>query len=258
MRPLFTIIMPTFNCAAKIDASAQSVLSQQAGLYEFLVLDGKSTDGTVEKLRQYGNQIRWVSEPDAGIYDAMNKGIKNAHGRFLYFLGAGDVLRPGVLATLAGVIERADTQAKTGLGFYYGDVRWGNSQRRYDGYFSRFKLSRANICHQAIFYDADIFARLGVYNLRYRYCADYVFNLQCFADTHIRRQYVDLVIADYEAVGWSAQNPDVDFEADFSKLILKYCGWPCLAGVKVWHGIQWGHGRLLAVRWHLRRIFHKK
>src|SRR5438046_5531669 len=84
--PLISVITPTFNSGAKIAATVASVLSQGKGLYEFLVIDGGSTDDTLVHLRAQGTALRYVSEPDDGIYDAMNKGIRLSSGKFLYFL----------------------------------------------------------------------------------------------------------------------------------------------------------------------------
>src|SRR6266436_10418388 len=82
--PLISVITPTFNSGAKIAATIASVLSQGKGLYEFIVIDGGSTDGTLAHLRAQGPALRYLSEPDEGIYDAMNKGIRLTSGKFLH------------------------------------------------------------------------------------------------------------------------------------------------------------------------------
>ena len=92
---ILTVIIPTYNSASHI-AQCLSLIQQQLGenqLYEVVIVDGKSTDETltiVESFTQKIPQLRWISEKDKGIYDAMNKGIALAHGKFLYFLGADD------------------------------------------------------------------------------------------------------------------------------------------------------------------------
>ncbi|PYJ31742.1 MAG: hypothetical protein DME88_13675 [Verrucomicrobia bacterium] len=217
--PLISVITPTFNSGAKIAATVASVLSQQKGLYEFLVIDGGSTDGTLAHLRAQGPALRYVSEPDEGIYDAMNKGIRLTSGKFLYFLGAGDRLLPGVLEAVAAEIRKLPCQGQTSQPtLLYGNVDWPGYSQPYDGRFNRFKLLRRNICHQAIFYQRSVFERLGFYNTKYRFLADWEFNIRCFNDGRIRKRYIPLRIANYEAGGKSATTADPAFCAELLRL----------------------------------------
>ena len=217
--PLISVITPTFNSEAKIAATVASVLSQRKGLYEFLVIDGGSTDDTLAYLRAQGPALRYVSEPDDGIYDAMNKGIRLTSGKFLYFLGAGDRLLPGVLETVAAEIRKLPYQGQTSRPMLlYGNVDWSGYSRPYDGRFNRFKLLRRNICHQAIFYQRSVFERLGFYNTKYRSFADWEFNIRCFNTQGIHKRYIPLRIANYEGSGKSATTPDPAFCAELSRL----------------------------------------
>jgi hypothetical protein len=217
--PLISVITPTFNNGAKITATIASVLSQGKGLYEFLVIDGGSTDDTLAHLRAQGCALRYLSEPDEGIYDAMNKGIRLSSGKFLYFLGAGDRLRPGVLEAVAAEIRILPCQGKTSRPtLLYGNVDWSSYSQPYDGHFNRFKLLRRNICHQAIFYQRSVFERLGFYNTKYRSLADWEFNIRCFDDRGVHKRYIPLRIADYEGGGKSHATPDPVFYAELSRL----------------------------------------
>ncbi len=223
--PLISVITPTFNSGTKIAATIASVLSQEEGLYEFLVIDGGSTDGTLAHLRAQGPALRYLSEPDEGIYDAMNKGIRLSSGKFLYFLGAGDRLLPGVLEAVAAEIRKLPRQGQTSQPtLLYGNVDWSDYSRPYDGRFTRFKLLRRNICHQAIFYQRSVFERRGFYNTKYRSLADWEFNIRCFNDPDIRKRYIPLRIADYEAGGKSAATPDPAFHAELSRLTRQQYG----------------------------------
>jgi glycosyltransferase involved in cell wall biosynthesis len=217
--PLISVITPTFNSGAKIAATVASVLSQREGLYEFLVIDGGSADDTLAHLRARGSALRYLSEPDQGIYDAMNKGIRLTSGEFLYFLGAGDRLLPGVLEAVAAEIRKLSCQGQTSRPtLLYGNVDWSSYSRPYDGRFNRFKLLRRNICHQAIFYQRSVFERLGFYNTKYRSLADWEFNIRCFNDQGIHKRYISLRIAKYEGGGKSATTPDPAFCAELSRL----------------------------------------
>ncbi len=223
--PLISVITPTFNSGAKIAATVASVLSQKKELYEFLIIDGGSTDGTLAHLRAQGSALRCLSERDEGIYDAMNKGIRLTSGEFLYFLGAGDRLLPGVLEAVAAEITKLPCQGETSRPtLLYGNVDWSLYSRPYDGRFNRFKLLRRNICHQAIFYQRSVFERLGFYNTKYRLLADWEFNIRCFNDQGVRTRYIPLRIADFEAGGKSGTTPDLAFHAEFSRLIRQQYG----------------------------------
>ena len=88
--PLISVITVCYNAASLIEETIQSVLSQDYPNLEYLIIDGASTDGTVDVIRKYAGRLRFVSEPDRGIYDAMNKGLKMATGEWVNFMNAGD------------------------------------------------------------------------------------------------------------------------------------------------------------------------
>lgn len=91
--PLISIIIPTYNCENTFTIALKSVLSQDLEEKEIIIVDGGSSDGTLDLLNKYDQQIDyWISEPDNGIYDALNKGIDLANGEWLYFLGSDDKL----------------------------------------------------------------------------------------------------------------------------------------------------------------------
>ncbi|MBY3515015.1 glycosyltransferase [Rhizobium laguerreae] len=97
-QPLVSIVMPTRNHAHFIRQSIDSVISQSYAKIELLVMDGASTDNTVEILKEYGNRIRWISEPDKGQADAINKGMELVSGDILAYLNSDDILLPGAVA----------------------------------------------------------------------------------------------------------------------------------------------------------------
>ncbi len=217
-RPLFTIITPVLNRAAVLEKTMASVLSQKAGLFEYLVLDGGSTDGTLDVLRAAGERMRWQSGPDSGVYDAMNKGLKMAAGEFVYFLGAGDTLRPSILEKVAAVIPR-DSMA-----YFYGNVYSEAHQRVYNGRYTNWKLSRINICHQAVFCHKHLFEVIGPFDTRYKIMADHVWNMKAFGTPGLHRVYADLVIADFAAGGLSHYQTDPQLIADRLTLIRQHLG----------------------------------
>jgi glycosyltransferase involved in cell wall biosynthesis len=216
--PLFSIIVPTFNSNAKIGRTIDSVLAQNRDLLELIVVDGGSGDDTVATLRARGDALRWISEPDEGVYNAMNKGIAMAHGRFLYFLGAGDMLRAGVLKIVARHLPWRRP------GFVYGNVFMHDRQLVWDGPWTAEKFRTRTPCQQAIFYDRRIFARHGLFDLRFKTLADYALNIRCFGDRKIKKVFFDEIIADYEGAGYSATFRDEAFYSERPALLKEHLG----------------------------------
>lgn len=156
-------------------------LAGDCGGYESIVVDGGSSDGTAAFLRREKRIARYVSEPDRGIYDAMNKGLRLCRGDFVIFMNAGDeFFNPRVLERAAAVL-RAHPDCR----FLFGDAclvgEDGHCRfREYDA-----PVTTQNICHQSIFYDRRLFAELGMYDERYRIVADYDFNLRAIAGSGV-------------------------------------------------------------------------
>jgi glycosyltransferase involved in cell wall biosynthesis len=217
-RKIFSIITPTYNCAAKIKKTIESVLSQNKSLFEYIIVDGLSDDGTSEEIEKYSDEIKLIVGKDKGVYDAMNKGIDIASGNYLYFLGAGDQLKEGILEKIKPIMPQ------DGLSFVYGNVYRLDHNRIYDGQFKKHKLSKRNICHQAIFYERNIFDLVGKYDLKFRTKADYALNLRCFGCREIDKIYVNEVIAEYEGFGLSSDKEDEDFMKEKPKLIKECLG----------------------------------
>lgn len=220
-RRQFAVIIPSFNAAEKLARSIASVLRQQPReLFELWVIDGGSGDGTLEVLRQHEPDVRWVSEPDRGVYDAMNKGIALSSARYLYFLGAGDTLRgKGVLARVA-----ARLPPRRRIGFVYGDVFMHDKNLVWDGPWTPEKFRTRTPCQQAIFYDRRIFERQGLFDLRFKTLADYAMNIRCFGDAKVEKRYIGEIVADYEGAGYSATFRDEAFYAERPALLRQHLG----------------------------------
>jgi glycosyltransferase involved in cell wall biosynthesis len=91
--PLISIITVSYNVVSSIEKTILSIVNQNFNNFEYIIIDGGSTDGTVDKIKKYQDKITlWVSEPDKGIYDAMNKGISYAKGEYICFINSGDIL----------------------------------------------------------------------------------------------------------------------------------------------------------------------
>lgn len=203
MLPKISVIIVVFNGIKTIENAIRSVLMQTYKNMELVIIDGGSIDGTVEILKKYNSQIGfWKSEPDKGIYDAMNKGILNSTGDWIYFLGSDDTLLDG------NVIEKAFND-NIEADFIYGNV-WKNN-KKYDGPFDKSKILIRNISHQCIFYKKTIHKKLGYYNTSYKIFADWDFNLRCFFNSEILTVYKDILIANFAEGGISRGYNDLVF-----------------------------------------------
>lgn len=171
---MFTIITVVYDAERFVAKTVQSVVDQTYDDYEYIVIDGASTDQTVAILEQYHEQIDiLVSEPDRGIYDAMNKGIARAKGKYINFMNAGDhYYSPDTLRQVARHWEREG-------GFDQVDIIYGKvvkvSSEASGFQYEQGKPILANsffltipMCHQAMFIKNDLFRAVGGYSLEYR------------------------------------------------------------------------------------------
>ena len=212
--PRISIGIVVYNGVAHIRRALDSVVQQPYKNIELIVVDGGSTDGTLEVLREYAPYIPvLVSEPDRGIYDAMNKVCARASGDWLIFLGCDDVLLDK-LDEIAALLKRPGT-------VYYGDVIKRSSGKIFGGSFSKYRLMRYNICHQSLFYPKEVYASYS-YSLDYRWLADYVYNLKLLGDK-VPFVHIGVVVSIYNDEGGSAAG-DVDLTRDQLRLIREAFG----------------------------------
>ncbi len=213
--PLFSIVLPVYNGAATLERALSSVLGQTYEKRELIVVDGGSSDGTLDILQRYDEHLElWISEPDAGVYDAMNKGLEHAKGDWLYFLGADDVM--------VDVLDRLAPRFRQPRTVYYGDVYMESRNRVYDGRFPWHKLRFKNVCHQAVFYPRAVFEHYR-YSLDYAISADHELNLRVWADPRFRQRYVRELICLF-ARGSSSHDLDDGFEAAREDLVQELFG----------------------------------
>jgi glycosyltransferase involved in cell wall biosynthesis len=211
--PVVSVVLAVYNAGDALERTLESVLLQAYPALELVIVDGGSKDGTIDRIRRYEENVDyWVSEPDRGVYDAYNKGVRLAAGEWLYFIGAGDEL-----ADRDAVVRILSPPPPGKL--VYGNVRWGDTGKIYDGRFTKLKLCRRNVCHQAAFYHRDLFRELGEFDLRYPVVADWVFNLKCFGNAATRPAYKDTVVANFDLTGIASQRDDPAFETDKRSLI---------------------------------------
>lgn len=219
--PMFSIIVPTFNAAATLQACLDSIVFQTCSDFELVLVDGGSKDGTLDIANSFepnlGNRLVVRSGLDEGPYDAMNRGVGMATGEWLLFLGADDTLYgQDTLANVATFIRDHDPSH-----LVYGDVIMRSTGIRHAGAFDLDRLLfETNICHQSIFYRRELFAGIGPYNLRYRVWADWDFNIRCFSNPALVTRYMDIVIARYNDMTGLSMRESTDKE--FRKRLPMY------------------------------------
>lgn len=182
--PLISIITITYNAQNEVVRTAESVRSQSFSDYEHILIDGASTDNTLAHARKYGiSTMRIISEPDKGLYDAMNKGLHAARGKYVIFLNAGDAFHNNkTLAQYAEAAKRdadiiyGDTVLIDGLGNYLGPRHLSAPQILDRNSFKKGML----VCHQAFMVKR---ALAPDYDLQYRFSADYDWCIRCIEQT---------------------------------------------------------------------------
>lgn len=207
-RPLFSIITVTYNAEATLPPTLDSVASQTCDLYEHLVIDGDSTDGTLKLLRAFNNPLMgFHSSPDQGIYDAMNKGLAEARGDYVIFLNAGDTFHSReTLQLIADTIMEHDYP-----GVVYGQTDLVDTDRRRVG--ARHLTAPENltlqsfaqgmvVCHQAF---VALRKLTAPFDIRYRFSADYEWCIRVLQHSRCNI-LISEVIIDYLKEGMTTRN----------------------------------------------------
>lgn len=210
-----SIITATYNSGKTVRDTIESVLRQTYADIEYIIVDGASKDDTMDSVRRYepefGGRMKVVSEPDKGIYDAMNKGIRIATGEVVGILNSDDFF------TSDDVIQRvADAFGGEQLDAVYGDihfVRDGNltkctryfSSRYFRPWLLRFGFMPA---HPSFYCRRSVFERYGLYDLQYRTSSDFDMMVRLFAKHHITARYLNMDFVTMRAGGESTAGLD--------------------------------------------------
>lgn len=219
--PFFSIVTVCFNAIDVIAETEISLRKQAFDNYEWVVVDGKSKDGTSEWLRCHTPDVLLI-ESDDGIYDAMNKAVNLCSGRWLYFLNAGDLLYDDqVLHDVFLKITESDISSNTGVVYgnvvYYGDS--GSRRKRFD-WLKPHNLVYGDLCHQAAFSRRELYLGLGMFDKTLRFNADFDWFLRVFA-SGAGGMYIDRDVAFFHDKGAHVLN-SVASEAERDIVRLRY------------------------------------
>ena len=252
--PLISIITVTYNAELTIERTLQSVESQSYPRIEHLIIDGCSTDHTMSHVQRYVERngenrhlIRVLREPDKGLYDAMNKGIQQATGYYLVFLNAGDKLHEPT--TIEQIVEQTRWQRnQVNYAVIYGETDLVDNE----GHFLRHRRLQAPehltaksflqgmlVCHQSFYVRTDI-ARTELYDLRYRYSADYDWCIRIMKRAERRRlRFLNthLILTDYLSEGLTTKNHRRSL-LERLRLMGRHYGWPRAILQHLWFVIR--------------------
>jgi glycosyltransferase involved in cell wall biosynthesis len=208
--PKITVIIAVFNGAESLEATIQSVLTQACDNFELVVVDGGSSDGTIDILKRYDNNIEyWMSKPDSGIYDAFNKAARLAAGEWIVFIGAGDRLYdPGVLAKIAETAANVDQSTE----IIYGRVSIVNEENvavktinwPWEQMSGKWRGGRPMLPHhQGIFHRRTLLSSEKPFDTKYTIAADSKLIYRSLAS--VPPAFVDIIVAEATLGGKSTE-----------------------------------------------------
>lgn len=217
-----SVITVVYNDVNHIEATIKSVLAQTCDSVEYLVIDGGSTDGTVDVIKQYADQIdHWISEPDRGLYDAMNKGLDSASSKYISFLNCGDEYLPGGMEALVSHAIASDLEGVSGNMLYRNPFN-GETTRK--DYKRQTALGRKCFTNQSCsIFRRDVYDRFGPFDLSFKIVADVDFYLTI--QDHIQIQFIDEDISVFSLGGVSSSctfKRIPSFYSEFRRLYKKH------------------------------------
>lgn len=204
---LISIITVNFNNAKGLENTIVSVKNQTYTNYEHMIIDADSNDGSKEVIEKFNSSFSyWVSEPDSGIYNAMNKGIIKAKGEYLLFLNSGDVLFSEF------VLTDVSKEIKDGLDIYYGDLTILDENmnlkiRKYPQNLTfHYFFDEGHLPHPASFTKKILFDRLGLYREKFKIVADWDFYVNAICRHNATYKHLDVVVSNFQSNGISSKN----------------------------------------------------
>lgn len=229
----FSVVTICFNSEKTIERTIKSVMSQSFKDFEYIIVDGKSTDSTLEIVKKYEEKFRsklkWISEPDTGIYDAMNKGIKLSIGKFICIVNSDDWLESDALEKINQVIINNNNNEKTNYcaGINY---HWGNNVKYLGVDINKF-LKRsapmyimAGLRHPGIIVPKTVYKTIGLFDDKMRLSADQDFVLRCYYGG-VSFVGIDFAISNMAEGGISTTNSNESYiysVNDRKRMLLKF------------------------------------
>ncbi len=218
-KPLISIITVCKNSQTTIARTIESVLNQTYKSYEYIIIDGVSTDKTLDIIKSYEKKfkgrMKWISEKDGGIYDAMNKGIIRAKGEIIGILNSDDWYEKDAIQNVV------NSYLHHGEGIYYGILRYyyNNEVLMLKSVSHKF-LSEEMIQHPTCFVTKSIYDKLGIFSLDYKYGSDYELMLR-FYNNGANFFMLDKILANFRCSGLTSTN-ELKTNIEFLKIRSRY------------------------------------
>lgn len=203
-----SIVTINYNNLAGLRKTMESVFAQTCKDFEYIVIDGASTDGSAEYVRTQADKLTyWVSEPDTGIYNAMNKGVRAATGEYVLMLNSADFLvDEHVIARIMPELDGTDIVQGNTIEDH-NDEQWRNRGSGRSN-ISFLDVQRGHFLHQASFCKRDLFDKYGYFDESYRYVSDTIFFIKTLGYGGATFRYVDIDIANFDLTGFSCTNDE--------------------------------------------------
>jgi glycosyltransferase involved in cell wall biosynthesis len=197
--PLISVITVVLNGEKHLEQTIQSVLTQSYNNIEYIIIDGQSTDKTLEIIKKYENKIDyWSSEKDGGIYYAMNKGIAHANGDIIGILNADDFYSSDAILNIV------DAFLKTNADVFHGDILLLNNKHETRMQPDIHKMmEQPSVFHPTCFVKKQVYSRIGDFNTDYKISADYDFLLRCLK-SNVKFEYIPQALTYFRPGGMSA------------------------------------------------------
>jgi glycosyltransferase involved in cell wall biosynthesis len=201
-----SIITINLNNCEGLRNTMNSVIKQTYQNFEYIVIDGASSDGSVELIKSYQEKINyWISKEDSGIYEAMNKGIKQANGKFLLFLNSGDTLyHSNILAEITEKIKDND------VNIFYTDVNFVDEKlklawiKTYPKTVDDSFFIKSSLCHQTMLIEKRVFDEIGLYKEDYQLSGDWIFSFDAFMKGIVFKKVEQIVLSNFVLDGFSS------------------------------------------------------
>jgi len=216
---MISIVTINYNNKQGLEKTLQSAIDQRFDDYEHIVIDGNSTDGSKGVLTAYSNYLSYsISEPDTGVYNAMNKGIRQAKGDYTLFLNSGDTLAHNE------ILKEVSTQMVDGLDLYYGDLNFvspdGSHVQTYPDELSFKYFYHRSLGHPATFIKRSLFDKIFYYNEDLKIVSDWEFFICAVCKYNVSYRHLDLVISNFETDGMSSDEANKKVIASEMKSVL--------------------------------------
>lgn len=204
-----SIITATYNSEKTIEDTIKSILKQTYTNYEHIIVDGLSTDNTIEIVKKYEDKykgkLHYISEKDTGIYDAMNKGIKLATGNIIGILNSDDMYaNEKVLEKIVNKFEETNCSGTYGNLIFMDEETMSKPQRIWKSKKGNMNLGW-HPAHPTLYLKKEVYNKIGLFDLQYRIVADYDFMLRVMKDNSIKLEYIDDYLV-YMRVGGVSTN----------------------------------------------------